>query len=148
MMKKAKWLGAALIAAAALAMGACTTTMAEPEGDASTPAAVADIQGEWTLVSWSDPAALPDMPITLLVEDARVSGKSACNNYSGPLEATDSTFSVGLLATTMMLCSDDLNTAETTYQALLTAVNGWQLNDGALSLTTDGIEHLRFTATN
>jgi len=148
MKKTARWLGAALIALAAFAMAACTTTLAEPEGSDSTPAAVADLQGSWTLVWWSDPGAVPDQAITMQVDGTRVSGKSACNNYSAPLDASDSAFSVGLLATTMMLCSDDLNSAETTYQALLSAVNGWQITDGMLSLSTDGIEHLRFQGAN
>jgi len=148
MKKTARWLGAALIALAAFGLAACSTTLAEPEGNDSTAASVADLQGSWTLVWWSDPAAVPDQAITMQVEDSRVSGKSACNNYSGPLEVSDSSFSVGLLATTMMLCSDDLNSAETTYQALLSAVNGWQINDGVLSLSTDGIEHLRFQSAN
>jgi len=143
MKKTMKLIGAALIAVAAFSLAACSTTMAESDGPA--PAA---LQGSWTLVSWSDSAPLPDQPITLQIEDARVSGNSACNNYSGPLTSDDSAFHVGLLATTMMLCADDVNTAETTYQGLLTGANSWKISDGLLSLSKDGIEQLQFQAAN
>jgi len=144
-MTRKRLLIAALISLVTAALVACGVTAAAPNQSATTPDA---LKGSWTLVWWSDSAALPDAPITMDIEDGRISGNSACNNYTGPLEANDSTFRTGLLAGTLMACIDDRGQAEDTYRLLLAAATGWSIEDSQLSLTTDGVAHLRFAKTS
>ncbi|MDR0488315.1 MAG: META domain-containing protein [Propionibacteriaceae bacterium] len=101
------------------------------------------IQGSWALVSWSDAAEIPEVPITLIIESPLVFGVSACNNYSGPITIKGDSWKVGELATTMMYCMDTAE-AETTYLALFNSVDTWFLDGGSLVLTSNGVEVLRF----
>ena len=99
--------------------------------------------GSWVLTSWSDPAKLPGVAITMNVEATLVNGVSACNNYSGPVTVEGEKFTTGLMATTMMFCADTAE-AETTYLELLATVTTWARDGDSLVLSRDGIEILRF----
>ena len=109
---------------------------------------VASPGGSWVLTSWSDPSAVPTDPnsITLTIADGRVSGKSACNQYNGPVKIDGKGFSAGDMATTMMACFDDLASAENTYLRLLADVDAWSIDGGELVLSTNGVETLRYKA--
>jgi len=112
-------------------------------GGAGSPA------GSWALTSWSDASAVPNDPnsITLVIADGRVSGKSACNQYMGPVTIDGNGFTVGDLASTMMACLDDtLASAESTYLHLLAEVDGWSVDGGELVLSSGGTETLRYKA--
>jgi len=104
--------------------------------------------GSWVLTSWNDPSAVPGEPnsITLTIADGRVSGKAACNQYSGPVKIDGKGFSAGDMATTLMACFDDLAAAENTYLSLLAGVDSWSIDGGELVLSTNGVETLRYKA--
>jgi heat shock protein HslJ len=108
--------------------------MAEPAGLDGTA---------WQLVSWSDPAALPNAPITLEVADGSVSGSGGCNTYGGPVTLTDSDFIPGNLFTSLKFCFDT-SEAEGIYLSLLNTVTAWQMDNDQLVLTSQGVEALRF----
>ncbi|MCL2783393.1 MAG: META domain-containing protein [Propionibacteriaceae bacterium] len=159
MMKRLSIVG--VVAAAACALTACSASIGGPAAappSTDTPVSTspsqtqpsasvpADLQGSWTLTWWIDEAgALPDVEITLNITADGVAGKSACNNYLGPLTADASGgFRIGLLAGTLMACVGPAEDAETTYRGLLDAATSWQRTGDTLTLSTEGIESLKF----
>ena len=133
-------LGLVLAGAMLLAGG---VLMSEDATAASPSGSTEEIQGSWVLTSWSDPSKLPDVPITMNVEDGLVNGISACNNYSGPLTLNGDSWETGLMAMTMMYCMDTAE-AETTYLALLDSATSWVHEGESLVLSANGSEVLRF----
>lgn len=115
----------------------------------TTPAAPADgVGGSWTLVSGSGPGGaltlVDGSPVTLVVKDGQVAGRSACNSYGGPVR-TSGGFRVGQLAMTEMACADEKVTAlESGYLAALSAVTAAQASADRLVLTGAGVT-LTFT---
>ena len=113
---------------------------AEP-GGASSPA------GAWVLTSWQDSSQVPVDKITLYIADGQISGKSACNQYTGAATIDDSSFVAGPLAVTRMACLDDAQTAaENTYLRLIAELTTWSIDDGQLVLSAGATETLRFKA--
>ena len=122
-----------------LVAGCTSANAAGPVAGAGAPV------GGWVLEAWNDPSAVPNDGITLQLADGLVSGKAACNNYSGPVMMDNGNFSVGNLAVTRMACLDaGLAAAEDTYLRLLGEVTGWFSDGTSLVLTTNGAETLRF----
>jgi heat shock protein HslJ len=78
--------------------------------------------------------------------DGRVTGNATCNRFFGPYTQDGATLSVGMLASTMMACTDEaLMAQEQAYMAALGAAEQVQVTEATLVITSaDGVE-LRFT---
>jgi heat shock protein HslJ len=74
-------------------------------------------------------------------KDGTVSGKSGCNNYSGPYTVNGNQIKIGPLASTMMACSDPegVMDQEQQYLAALETAATYQIEGNVLELrTSDG----------
>ena len=143
--RRPRWAALILPAlAAAVALSACGG------GDVTTqPAGPADgVDGAWTLASGTGPQGalvlVDGSPVTLVVKAGKVSGRSACNSYGGPVTTSDG-FRTGALAMTEMACMDEkVNALEGGYLAALAKVTRAEPSADRLVLTGDGVT-LTFT---
>ncbi|MCL1922993.1 MAG: META domain-containing protein [Propionibacteriaceae bacterium] len=146
-MKKAPIVAvAAIVVLALFGSGLMLLTAKTPDDTTPSPEGSPQVDapyGSWILKSWSSQVELPADKITMNVESGKVSGVSACNNYNGPIEIDQESFSTGLFAQTMMFC-EDVDEAERTYLELLDSVTSWTV-DGELILSSEGTEVLRFS---
>ncbi len=111
--------------------------------------------GEWKLESGTVSGAPlvpdPDNPITLIVERNSASGFGGCNGYFYPVSLVDGVWSWpdGTSSVTELTCEPDDSASagvaaiEETYLTGLQMVARYELVDGALVLTGDGVT-LRF----
>ncbi|MCL2737043.1 MAG: META domain-containing protein [Propionibacteriaceae bacterium] len=143
-MKKASMIG---IVAGAIVSLFLAGVMAATGGSVSQTQHSADVQGStWILTTWSDSSPLPDRPITLQIDQSRVSGTSSCNRYTGPVTMGDTEFHVGVVATTQIFCLDTMD-AEDIYLHLLSTATNWRTDGADLVLTaSDGEVLLRYSA--
>ena len=126
----------------ALALAACGSG----GGAAGRPApAGGGPDGDWVLTAGTDRAgalALVDgSPVTLTVRGAGVSGRAACNAYSGDVRGSGSAFRPGRIAMTEMACADPAVSAlERRYLDAFAAVTTAGATSDRLVLTGDGVE--------
>jgi len=128
-----------------------TPTPAPMSTTTATP--VGTIDGQWTLVSWSDPSPVPVRPVTLLIDNGAIGGAAPCNSYGGSVTITDTGFTPSQVISTVMLClgtdqqdGDTIMQGELTYLSLLRQVTSWAKDGDALVLSADGKELLRYSA--
>ena len=78
--------------------------------------------------------------VTLSFAEGRVSGRSGCNLYSGPVEVGKGTLKVGALISTKMACMEGgLMQQESTYLNALQGARRYSFGgDGKLTITTSG----------
>ena len=106
--------------------------------------------GTWVLVSGSVDGAqlvlVDDAPVTFLVDNGEVGGRSACNSYGGPISATDGVVTIGpgLVMTEMACLADGVMDLEAAYLAALERVTAVGRDGDALVLSGEGI-HIRFS---
>lgn len=82
---------------------------------------LADLDGEWRLVSWFDETA--PAGLTLVFEGAAVRGQGGCNGFFGrAMQASAGALAFGPLGATRMACGEDIDAAEAQYLAALGAV--------------------------
>ncbi len=132
------------------AFGACGSratspaTPARPTLDASGDDA--SYAGVWKLESGRGPKGpipiVRDADITLQIEGGRVSGRSACNSYEGPVRISGDSFAVPGVGGTLMGCLGKVARAEQTYLAALQAADTIEQRGDELSLTGDRTELL------
>lgn len=126
----------------------------EISSEALSQVTLADLNGtSWRLVDLGEGQAplLPDVEITLAIDDGQISGSAGCNNYTGSVAGDAEvlqSFTVGPIAATQMACADDVATQEATYLALLQSALGWRYDGGYLALAYPAEEsiyaYLRF----
>lgn len=113
--------------------------------DAEDPLPVSSATGlEFQVLSFGPVGAeeplLEGSAITALFSAAEVSGSAGCNTYTGPLNPISDYFTVGPIATTLMLCDEPLMQQEQAYLTALESLTGYQwgseLVDGARVVTT------------
>jgi heat shock protein HslJ len=106
----------------------------------------AGIGGSWQLESWSDTAPLPSRVITLdiYISNGKVTGNSACNEYSGDITVNGSQIHVGTLGSTFIVCPDT-GPAEQTYRSLLQEVTSWSIEQDVLTLANGQTKALVFS---
>lgn len=113
---------------------------------------LADLGGrEWVLTTFAGEDVPAEPRITLVIEQGRVSGTSACNEYFAEVEEPpDGGLSLGILGGTKRLCAPEVNHLETRYLAALREARRVGFHGGRLALfydTPDGkTETLIFTA--
>jgi heat shock protein HslJ len=82
--------------------------------------------------------------VTVQFDDGRISGSGACNRYFGTYRESDGRFEVGPLATTQMMCGDEVMEVEAEYLSLLAVVTGLRIEGDRLLLEIDGEPVLEF----
>jgi heat shock protein HslJ len=84
-------------------------------------------------------AGLEDLPtsgVTLAFgSDGTVSGKGACNTFSGTYTTDGSALKIPPFASTMMACPGDLGTWETAYFTFITGNPNYSMNGDTLELS-------------
>jgi heat shock protein HslJ len=121
-----------------LVVGACSSASAS--ASASAPPAATLPGSVWTVASvggtFVDAKAPPTMDFAA---DGTISGTTGCNQYNGPYELDGSTITIGLLATTLMLCDGAIGTQETAFSAALQGATTWAIDSsGTLTLSGAG----------
>ena len=105
---------------------------------------LADLDGEWTLLEMRPGGMLPDgVNISARFEAGEISGKAACNRYTGRVEAGDAPGDLSLagpLAATRMMCPPEMMEWEDRYLQALQGLRKFSFTAGRLVLTgTDGV---------
>lgn len=85
---------------------------------------VADqIAGTWNVTAYYSGAAITSVlggaKLTATFDATTISGNAGCNSFNGPYGLSGSTIKIGLLATTKVACSAELNKQEADYLAAL-----------------------------
>ena len=113
---------------------------------------IADLEGyEWRLARFGIHDETAGEAETLVVEGERVSGRAACNRYTGTISNGESPgeIRIGQLASTRMACPDEtLMLREQEFFAALEAVDRFGYVTGQLTLTArpgDAVVTLYFT---
>jgi heat shock protein HslJ len=83
----------------------------------------------------------------LFSADGSVTGSAGCNRYSAPFTASGSSLTFGLLATTKMMCADDVMAQEQAFLTAMGEVAGSSIAGRTLTLVdASGQPVLRFEA--
>lgn len=69
---------------------------------------------------------LADTTLTAVFRETEVSGAAGCNSYSGPINRVSNFFTVGPIASTMMLCDEPIMQQEQAFLAALGSLIGYQ----------------------
>jgi heat shock protein HslJ len=99
----------------------------------ATPPAPA-LVGNWGLTSMTKNGATLTLvsgsqPTALFSGDGAISGTAGCNQYSGGYVLTGtSAIAIGPLATTRMMCSNDVMNQETSYLGILEKAASWEVS--------------------
>jgi heat shock protein HslJ len=118
-------------------------SMAELAAEDQGRLSLADLSGSWELThfSWGE-AVGEGIGITLVLDEGRISGSSACNRYNGSVAAGEQPGEVALagpLISTRMACPESLMDAEGRYLRALLNVTAGSFMAGKLALTwSDG----------
>jgi len=83
--------------------------------------------GSWVVDSYESApstvsATLPGTELTAIFGLDKVAGFAGCNSYTGPYTTNGSVAAIGPLASTRMVCADDVMTQETAFLAALQGV--------------------------
>jgi len=87
-----------------------------------------------------------DNPVTLVVDNKRVSGTGPCNTYQGDLALDGDSVDIKHLASTLRACDDSIMEAEGEFFAALEAVDTVDVSDDRLVLSNDQGVTLTFRA--
>jgi heat shock protein HslJ len=111
----------------------------ESMGDETASAEENSLAGtNWMLTQLNNAGPLSNTTITLnFVNETMASGSSGCNNYSTTYETDGFKISFGLIAGTLMACSEEVMTQETSYQQALSDATFFEINDDMLQLFDD-----------
>ncbi len=116
--------------------------LAENNSEELGTVSLADLNGtNWQLVDFNldqEPVA-SETEITLSINDGQISGFAGCNSYNSSITPGEDdliqSLTVGPIAATQMLCTDELSNQETIYLDRLAKVVAWRYDFGYLSLT-------------
>jgi heat shock protein HslJ len=114
-----------------------STSVASLEGVCA-PAASPLVGPTWQVTDYADPrnttgmtTVLMDTTLTAVFgADNTISGSGGCNTYSGAYVLEGDALSIpGPLATTMMMCAEEVMAQETVFLANLQAVAGFKIDE-------------------
>lgn len=111
----------------------------------STPGTSLDeVAGDWHLVNGTVEGAaitiVAGTDITLTMLAPSVVGSSGCNTFGGRLALVNSEIEITDVASTAMLCPDDVMAAEVAFMRALGLVNAAERDGARLTLLGPGIE--------
>ena len=109
------------------------SVMAKPASAAQQPN---NLKGTtWQLVSWDDPAFVPEREIILGFTDTKISGSTGCNRYQGGYQLKGNQLQIGAIATTRMACVENLMQQEKAYLKALETMQSYTLTaEGKLEI--------------
>ncbi len=115
--------------AIALALTACETPTAQDESRLT--------QVDWVAQTINGKPVIEPGRVTLSFSEARVSGRSGCNIYSGPVTYGKGTLKVGALISTKMACvANGVMQQESDYLNTLGAAQSYGYRNDRLVLST------------
>jgi heat shock protein HslJ len=131
-----------LLALAALALAACGSDDGSPAADDSLPAvgsATADDLADRAFASTAVTGyeLVADTTVELAFTADSVGARAGCNSMSGGYTITDGTLEIGVMASTMMACSEELMAQDTWLNEFLSGEPAISLDGGTLTLTGD-----------
>ena len=106
----------------------------------------------WQLIEIAGPDGAMGAPTatsspTLVFEDGNAGGNASCNQYGGSYDLDGSSISFGPLVSTQMFCGDPgVMDQEMAYLAAMESVDAWAIDDGALTLSSNGDPVLKYEA--
>ena len=97
--------------------------------------------GDWTPV-------LANAPVSLTFADGEVKGSAGCNRYFSTYQIDGQSLTLGDIASTMMICSDDIASQEQDFLTDLSQVVAFQIKEDTLNMYDAAVTPiLRFNAT-
>jgi heat shock protein HslJ len=122
-----------VVGAAFACLTACETAVSNEDGDADQLR-----QEDWVAEAIAGKPVVNAGRVTLSFADARISGRSGCNLYSGPAEYGRGTIKVGPLISTKMACQEEgVMAQESAYLNALQSAERYGIGaDGKLTITT------------
>ncbi len=108
---------------------------------ACSPGASSSVVGEWTLISYGDPAnptpAAPDVETSIIFdEDGQVNGTAGCNGFGGDYTVNDDEITFGPLVSTLMFCEGPAGEQETAVFNVFVENASFVLDGEALTITS------------
>lgn len=97
----------------------------------------------WTLTTIATPdsqavsSTIAGTKVTALFDMGSVSGSGGCNSYHGAYEASGSSLTFGPVASTKMMCEQDVSTQEQQYFTALDATASFAIDGDQLTLSDD-----------
>jgi len=116
---------------------------APPAAEAPMPAPELKV---WKLQSYGEPGNLTPVPsdmevtLTMDLKENRISGKAACNNYTGSLDGT----AVGTVVATKKACPGPAMEMETTFLKMLDMVTNSKVESGKMIMMLEDGHQLVF----
>jgi heat shock protein HslJ len=141
-----------IVGAAALALFMTAAACRVPAGDAElrataatdgwAPVALETLTGRsWVLRAWDEAEPVPAEPrVTLQYADGRITGRSACNRYTGPVTAgaAPGAIGIGAIAGTRMMCPEPAHGIESRFLAILPRARELRVRSGRLAIVYAG----------
>ncbi len=90
---------------------------------------------DWQVVSVAGSTLADDAGVTIDFAEGRISGRSGCNRYTGPVTLGEGTIDVGLLAVTRMACPGAAGVTEGSFLRALDRADGYRIVRGDLELS-------------
>lgn len=115
----------AIAAAAGLLLAAASPAMA---GDVSTISTTHSPVGDWVTRTSGVKQAIT------FTKDGKVFGEAGCNHFTGAYTTNGSQITIGPLATTLMMCEENVMNAEATFLVRLQAAVGYQAKPKTLKV--------------
>ena len=97
----------------------------------------------WTLTTIATPgtqavsSTIAGTKVTALFDMGSVSGSGGCNSYHGAYETSGSSLTFGAVASTKMMCEQDVSTQEQQYFTALDATASFAIDGDQLTLSDD-----------
>jgi heat shock protein HslJ len=114
-----------------LALAGCETAVS---GEGSSGALM---EHDWVAVAIAGKPVVKAGHVTLSFTEDRVSGRSGCNLYSGPVELGPGTIKVGALISTKMACQESgVMAQENDYLNAMRSARSFTLSDERLTIAT------------
>jgi heat shock protein HslJ len=109
------------------------------DGDAARPTAeLPRPEGDWQLVDGVSTSA--DFPITMSITGTEVSGRAACNSYSGTLVVNGSAVEFGEMGWTEMACEPAVMAAESAFLSALESAQTFEYSGDRLVVQSEGAD--------
>jgi hypothetical protein len=96
----------------------------------------------WSLSAYGRPDNLLtppgelDLTLVLNLDENRLSGKAACNNYNAAFSRAEQTLKIESIASTEMACDEAAMRMEEEFLALLRSVSDFHVENGLLTMNT------------
>jgi heat shock protein HslJ len=90
----------------------------------------------WVLDTMDGQPPVEGSTLTLSLTADEAAGSSGCNTFRGGYTTSGDTITFGDLASTMMACSDPLNTQETSYLGALDSATTFAVSGDQLTIQT------------